>query len=88
MNVSAATNGRRPAELVHVDVKKLARPPAGGGHKVHGSGAARRRKRLGYAYLHTAIDDYSRLAYTEVLADEKGTTAAGFWRRPRPGSGP
>lgn len=75
----------RPGELVHVDVKKLGRIPLGGGHKVHGRAARstgkRRRQRIGYAYLHTAIDDYSRLAYTEVLADEAGRTAAAFWRR-------
>jgi transposase InsO family protein len=72
---------RRPGELVHVDIKKLGRIPAGGGHRVHGRQATRRKKRLGYAYLHTAIDDHTRLAYTEVLTDEKGATAAGFWRR-------
>jgi transposase InsO family protein len=71
----------RPGELVHVDVKKLGRIPTGGGHRIHGRPATRHKKRLGYAYLHTAIDDYSRLAYTEVLADEKGVTAASFWRR-------
>ena len=73
----------RPGELVHVDVKKLGRIPAGGGHKVHGRPATRRnkRRRVGYAYLHTAIDDHSRLAYTEVLADEQGRTTAAFWRR-------
>jgi transposase InsO family protein len=75
----------RPGELVHVDIKKLGRVPRGGGHKVHGRAAAspgrNRRRGVGYAYLHTAIDDYSRLAYTEVLADEKGATAAAFWRR-------
>jgi transposase InsO family protein len=71
----------RPGELVHVDVKKLARVPAGGGHKVHGRAATRCNQRLGYAYLHSAVDDYSRLAYTEILGDEKGATAAGFWRR-------
>jgi transposase InsO family protein len=71
----------RPGELVHVDIKKLGRVPHGGGHRVHGRPATRTKKRLGYAYLHTAIDDYSRLAYTEVLADEKGRTAAAFWRR-------
>ena len=59
----------RPGELVHVDVKKLARVPVGGGHQVHGRAANRRKKHLGYAYLHSAVDDYSRLAYTEVLAD-------------------
>ena len=75
----------RPGELVHVDVKKLGRIPAGGGHKIHGRAATssgpRRRQRIGYAYLHTAIDDYSRVAYTEVLADEQGRTCAAFWRR-------
>jgi transposase InsO family protein len=75
----------RPGELVHIDVKKLGRIPAGGGHKVIGRQAGDhkrdRRRGVGYAYLHTAIDDYSRIAYTEVLADESGLTAAGFWRR-------
>ncbi len=71
----------RPGELVHIDIKKLGRVPQGGGHRIHGRAATRHKKRLGYAYLHTAIDDYSRLAYTEVLADEKGATAAAFWHR-------
>jgi transposase InsO family protein len=75
----------RPGELVHVDVKKLGKIPPGGGHKIHGrpgmNTGARRRLRIGYAYLHTAIDDFSRLAYTEVLADEQGRTTAAFWRR-------
>jgi integrase-like protein/homeodomain-containing protein len=73
----------RPGELVHVDVKKLGRIRVGGGHRVHGRQATRkhRRGRVGYHYLHTAIDDHSRLAYTESLPDEKGATAAGFWRR-------
>jgi transposase InsO family protein len=72
----------RPGELVHVDVKKLGRIPPGGGHRVRGRSAARPGKpKVGYAYLHTAIDDFSRVAYTEVLADEKGATAAAFWRR-------
>lgn len=75
----------RPGELVHVDVKKLGRIPRGGGHKIHGraatSSGGRRRRRIGYDYVHTAIDDYSRLVYTEVLADEAGRTAAAFWCR-------
>ena len=75
----------RPGELVHVDVKKLGRIPAGGGHKIHGraatSSGGRRNRRIGYAYLHTAIDDHSRLAFTEVLTDEQGLTASAFWRR-------
>jgi transposase InsO family protein len=77
-------------DLVHVDVKKLGRIPDGGGWRMHGRGsdAARVSKRtgqgtgrVGYLYLHTALDDYSRLAYTEALDDERGTTAAGFWLR-------
>ena len=74
---------QRPGQLVHVDVKKLGRIPDGGGHRMHGREATRKgkRRRMGYAYLHSAIDDHSRLAYTEVLTDEKGITAAAFWRR-------
>ena len=75
----------RPGELVHVDVKKLGRMPDGGGHRVHGRAQARKARgkyaRTGYTYLHTAIDDYSRVAYTEALPDESGRTCAAFWRR-------
>ncbi len=75
----------RPGELVHVDVKKLGRMLDGGGHRVHGRAHAHKprskRGRTGYTYLHTAIDDYSRVAYTEALADESGATCAAFWRR-------
>jgi leucine-zipper of insertion element IS481/GrpB protein/Integrase core domain len=71
-----------PGELVHVDIKKLGRIPHGGGHKTLGRAAGRRhRSGVGYTYLHTAIDDHSRLAYTESLADERQETAAGFWHR-------
>ena len=74
---------KAPGDLVHVDVEKLGRIPPGGGHRVHGRAEARRRGRgrVGYAYVHTAIDDHSRLAYSEVLPDERGATAAGFWHR-------
>jgi transposase InsO family protein len=73
----------RPGELVHVDVKKLSRIPAGGGWRAHGRGqvAKPRRVRPGYAYIHTAIDDRTRLAYSEILHDEQGATAAMFWMR-------
>jgi transposase InsO family protein len=75
----------RPGELVHVDVKKLGRIPAGGGHRLLGRdlGEAHRRGRVrpGYDYLHAAVDDHSRLAYVEIARDETGTTAAQFWRR-------
>jgi len=73
----------RPGELVHVDVKKLGRIPDGGGHRVLGRELGKRSKRhgRGYAFLHHALDDHSRLAYSEILADERGVTAAGFWTR-------
>ena len=77
----------RPGELVHIDVKKLARI-AGVGHRIAGDRRSQRggyQRRLqgrpGWEYLHVAVDDYSRLAYAEVLADEKAATAAGFLRR-------
>jgi transposase InsO family protein len=74
----------RPGELVHIDVKKLGRI-ARPGHRVtgrvSGSGHHRRRCELGWEFVHVAVDDYSRLAYAEVLADEKATTAIGFLRR-------
>jgi transposase InsO family protein len=77
----------RPGELVHVDVKKLGRLREGGGWRVHGrdSEAHRRRRRhgsrVGYDFLHSAVDDYTRLAYTEVLADETAASACAFWTR-------
>lgn len=75
----------RPGELVHMDVKKIGRIPAGGGWRAHGraagSTAAAKRARIGYDYVHSAVDDYTRLAYSEVLADEKGPTCAAFLAR-------
>jgi len=77
----------RPGELVHIDVKKQAKIPPGGGHKIRGraatSSAAFRRTRLGYAYIHSAVDAHSRLAYSEVHDNERAVTAIGFWRRAR-----
>jgi transposase InsO family protein/transposase len=71
----------RPGELVHVDVKKLGRIVRPG-HRVTGSRRDRRAAgKKGWEYVHIAIDDYSRLAYAEVLADEKAVTASGFLRR-------
>ena len=72
----------RPGELVHIDVRKLGRIPDGGGHKALGRAAGRKnRTARGYAYLHTALDDHSRLAYTEDLPDETAATCAGFLTR-------
>jgi transposase InsO family protein len=77
----------RPGELVHVDVKKIGRVPDGGGWRALGREAAneidKRRRPVGFDYLHVAIDDHSRYAYVEVLANEKGDTCAGFWERTR-----
>ena len=75
-----------PGELVHLDIKKLGRIPDGGGHRVLGRQAGKRNNKKrgrGYAYLHHALDDHSRLAYSEILDDERGKTAARFWRRAR-----
>jgi transposase InsO family protein len=81
----------RPGELVHVDVKKLGRIQGGAGHRVTGrpkhhqptraDREGKQRRMVGFEYVHIAIDDHSRLAYAEVLTDEKAHTAVGFLRR-------
>lgn len=74
----------RPGELVHVDIKKLGRIPEGGGWRTRGRGytnEASKTRRVGYAYIHAAVDAYSRLAYAEVLDNEQAATAVGFWGR-------
>jgi transposase InsO family protein len=81
----------RPGELVHVDIKKLGRIAGGAGWRVRGGRQhhnrtytdrdGRIRRSVGYEYVHIAVDDYSRLAYAEVLPDEKAATAAAFLRR-------
>ncbi|POX48961.1 IS481 family transposase [Streptomyces sp. Ru72] len=73
---------QRPGELVHVDIKKLGNIPDGGGHKVLGRQTGRKtRSNVGYSYVHTAVDDHSRLAYSEIHTDEKKETATSFWKR-------
>jgi transposase InsO family protein len=78
---------REPGAMVHVDVKKLGRIPQGGGWRLHGREAkvsvANRHKKtkIGYDYVHTAIDDHTRLAYSEVLPDERDHTCAEFLHR-------
>jgi transposase InsO family protein len=74
---------KRPGELVHVDVKKLGRI-ARPGHRVTGRSAQwgqRRAYEQGWEYVHIAIDDATRLAYVEVLEDERAKTAVGFFKR-------
>jgi transposase InsO family protein len=75
----------RPGQLVHVDVKKLGRIPPGGGWRAHGRGNVvhHTKTRVGYDYIHSAIDAYSRLAYSEILPDERGPSCAAFWDRAR-----
>ena len=84
---------RHPGELIHIDVKKLGRIPAGrAGHRVHGqrrlqrntaktNATGRRERQVGWEFVHVCVDDATRLAYVEVLADEKATTAVGFLAR-------
>ncbi len=69
----------RPGELIHVDIKKIAAIPDGGGWRVHGRGGG--HSRAGYIYIHSALDDRSRVVYSEQHRDEQATTAAGFWLR-------
>ena len=84
-----------PGDLVHVDIKKLGNIPDGGGWRTQGRRRGKLNRtatpghttdrwggaRLGYAFLHTALDDHSRLAYTEILTDETRETATAFWQR-------
>ena len=70
-----------PGSLIHVDVKKLGRIPAGGGWRAHGRSEAVRGRGIGYDFVHTAIDDHTRLAYSEIHPDEKDPTCAGFLHR-------
>jgi len=82
---------QRPGELIHIDVKKLGRIVGGAGKRITGGAqrytgsytdkAGRIRRKAGWDYVHVAIDDATRLAYAEVLGDEKATTAIGFLRR-------
>ncbi len=72
----------RPGDLVHVDVKKIGKIPDGGGWKANGRAASStardRTTRVGFDYIHSAVDDHSRLAYCEILPDEKAPACAGF----------
>ena len=84
---------QRPGELVHVDVKQLGRIEGGAGKRARFSERrqrhnptrtdleGKRRRYVGYEYVHVCVDDYSRLAYAEVLDDQKTTTAIGFLKR-------
>jgi transposase InsO family protein len=75
----------RPGELVHMDVKKIGRIPDGGGWRAHGrsmgSTGAKKKARIGFDYVHSVVDDHSRIAYSEILDDEKAATSAAFFAR-------
>jgi transposase InsO family protein len=76
-----------PGDLLHIDIKKLAKIDGGVGHRIHGDRAFqvrrghRARPAIGYEFVHVAIDDATRLAYAEVLPDERARTAVGFLLR-------
>ena len=71
-----------PGDLLHIDVKKIGRIPDGGGWRLHGRGTKpASKRRTGYDYVHAAVDDHSRLAYAEILPDERGATCAAFLLR-------
>jgi transposase InsO family protein len=76
-----------PGDLVHIDVKKLGKIPPGGGWRAHGrestDHAAKKRRRVGYAFVHSMVDDHSRVAYSEIHDDERADTAIRFFRRAR-----
>jgi transposase InsO family protein len=82
----------RPGELIHIDVKKLGRIQGGAGKRIRGGThshynttftdvAGRRRNTVGWECVHIAIDDCTRLAFAEVLPDEKASTVVAFLRR-------
>lgn len=74
----------RPGELAHMDVKKIGRIPDGGGWRALGRAEGHRDRKTrigGYDYVHSLVDDHSRLAYSEILPDEKGATCAAFLGR-------
>ena len=85
IRASQATSRRyerdKPGELVHMDVKKLGKIPTGGGWRAHGRSEEVRGRGNGYDYIHSLVDDHSRLAYSEILPDEKGPTCAAFLTR-------
>jgi transposase InsO family protein len=89
LEVAERYERERPGELVHIDVKKLGRIQGGAGHRVsgrkhynpHRGRRGTQRRTVGWEYVHIAIDDATRLAYAEVLADEKASTATAFLGR-------
>jgi transposase len=88
--IPGTITARWPGHMVHLDVKKVGRIPDGGGWRIHGRDSTQHRAvdraktagaKAGYVYLHSIVDGFSRLAYTEPFPDEKGATAAAFLSR-------
>jgi transposase InsO family protein len=71
----------RPGELVHIDAKRLGRIPDGGGWRALGRYTGVRRSHAGYEHVHSAVDAYSRIAYSEILPVEDAQTCSGFLER-------
>ena len=84
-NTAVRYERERPGELVHMDVKKIGKIPAGGGWKAHGRAMgktwAQKKAKIGFDYVHSLVDDHSRLAYSEILPNEQGPTCAAFLTR-------
>ena len=89
-NRAAKIVARGPGHMVHLDVEKVGRIPGGGGWRAHGRGsdqakaagrATTKGAKAGYVYLHSAIDRFSPLAFTEALPNESAVTTIGFWKR-------
>ena len=84
-NRAGTITARFPGHMIHLDVKKVGKLRDGGGWRIHGRGSiqdrARHNDRVGYTFLHSAIDGFSRLAYTEAHDDERATTTIGFFCR-------
>ena len=70
-----------PGSLMYMDVKKIGRIPDGGGWRAYGRSEKVRGRGIGYEYVHSVVDDHSRLGYSEILTDEKGASCAGFLLR-------
>jgi len=71
---------KHPGDLLHIDIKKLARIVGGPGHRIHGD-RTRKRRGVGYEHVYICVDDHSRLSYVEPLKAEEGHVAAGFLHR-------
>ena len=84
MKSCATASGPSRSPIVHLDVKTLGRIPPGGGHRCEVASRHAQAKNesggVGYAYIHSAIDAHSRLAYSEVHSDERSVTNLAFWR--------